>query len=123
MKYAIVFSETGCDAVVEAETAIEAIHKVDPIFRYSSSVCESPEYDKFSTAEKKGAVKIFTGSECRDSVTWINDVGQDDREGYPSLATEKDFTVFCPNKGDQAIYVYQTYHPVCGNYYKYWSEK
>ena len=124
MKYAVVFSETGCDAVVEADSVIEAIRKVDPIFRYSSEFSEWPEYDKFSVAEKGGGVEKIDAEKCKGVIDWIKEVGKDDKEnGYPSLAHEDDFTVFIPTKGDQSIYVYQTNHPACECYYKFWEKK
>ena len=124
MKYAVVFSETGCDAVVEADSVIEAIRKVDPIFRYSSEFSEWPEYDRFTTAEKKGAIKVANRDNCLKTINWIKEVGKDTSEnGYPTLASEESFTVFIPAEGDQCIYVYETNHPTCECYYKYWEQR
>ena len=116
-KFAIVFSETGCDAVVEADSAIEAIRKVNPVLRYSSELCEWPEYDRFTTIEKKGTIKEVPIEKCQETIDWIKKVGKDNRDdGYPTLASKKSFTVYVPTGSDQAIYVYETNHPVCEQY-------
>lgn len=110
-KFAIAFSETGCEAVVEAPNKEQAIIESNNLVRYSSEHSEWPEFDLLKVVWEKSKYEVLDNASHKE---FLLKYGCNEGGDYPKLTGE--LLVFLPTKGDQAVYIYETDHPAVEYY-------